>query len=73
MTKFICMLNSGSDMLDEILEIVDNKAIGFYYSSMKKKVKIPTKKFIAPEKKNEFLMNNHMSHHPTQHVYPYNK
>lgn len=49
------------------------KAIGFEYSSMKKKVKIPTKKFVSPKKKIEFIMKDHMSHHPAQHVYPHNR
>lgn len=40
---------------------------------MNKKVKIPTKKFITPEKITEFLLKDHMSQHPTQHVYPHNK
>lgn len=29
MTKFVCMLNRGYDMLDEILEVGEKKAIGF--------------------------------------------
>ena len=66
--KIIRMLNSGSDTLDEILEIRENKAIGFDYSSMNKKVKFPTKKFLTPEKKTEFLIKDHMSQHPAQHV-----
>lgn len=50
MNKYVSMLNSGSNMLDEILEIGEKKAIGFDYSSMNKKVKFPNKKFVAPEK-----------------------
>lgn len=34
MTKFVCMLNSGSDMLDEILDIREKKAIGINYKKM---------------------------------------
>lgn len=61
MTKLIYMLNNGYDMLDEILDIRENKTIGLEYSSMNKKVKFSTKKFVTPENKIEFLMKNHMS------------
>ncbi|KAI5436706.1 hypothetical protein KIW84_022998 [Lathyrus oleraceus] len=61
------MLNTGSNMLDEILEIREKKAMGFNYSYMNNKFIFLTKKFVAPEKKNEFLMKNHMFQHPTQH------
>lgn len=50
MTKFVYMLNNDSDMLDGILEVGENsmnmKAIGLEYSSINKKVKVTTKKFV---------------------------
>lgn len=45
------MLNNGSNMLDDILEIREKKTIWFDYNSMNKKVKFPTNKFVAPKKK----------------------
>lgn len=63
LTKYICMLNNDSDMLDEILEIVEKKTIEFDYSSMNKNVKFPTKKI-------GFQMLDHMSQHRARHVYP---
>lgn len=65
MTKFVCMLNNGSNMLGEMLEIEKKKAIGFDYNSMNKKVKISTKTFVNPENKTDFLVKDHMSQHPT--------
>lgn len=61
MTKSLRMLNNGSNMLDEVLEIGEKKAIVLDYISMNKKVKITTKKI-------EVLMKDHMSQHPVQHV-----
>ena len=65
MTKYVCMLNNDYDMLDDILEFWEKsrnmKATGFDYNSMNKKVKIPTKKFVSPKKKIEFLMKDHLS------------
>lgn len=72
MTKYVRMLNNGFNMLDGILEVGEKKAIGFDYSFKNKKVKVPTKNFVATEKKYEFLMKDHMSHHPSQHVSPHN-
>lgn len=40
---------------------------------MNNKVKVPTKKFVSPEKKTEFMMKDHMSQYPTQHVSPHKK
>lgn len=40
---------------------------------MRKKVKLPPKKFVAPENKYKFLMKDHMSQLPAQHVSPHNK
>lgn len=74
MIKFIYMFNNGSNMLDEILEVGkmsrNVKEIGFDYRSISKKSKVPTKKFVPPEKKIEFLMGNHMSQQHVQHMYP---
>lgn len=64
MRKYFRMLNNGSNMLDEILEIREKKDTRFYYSSMNKKVKFPTKKFVSLEKKTKFLMKDYMSQHP---------
>src|SRR4051812_27724371 len=49
------------------------KGIGYDYRPMNKKVKVPTKKFISPEKKTEFQMKDHTSQHLAQHVYPHNR
>lgn len=69
MTRYVRMLNNGSDMLDEILENGEKKAMGFDYSSMNNNVKVATKKFVTTEKKIEFLMKDNMSQHPIQHVH----
>lgn len=64
MTKFVCMLNNGSNILDEILEVgktsINLKGIGFEHNKNKKN-KIHSRNFVLPEKKNEFLMLNHVS------------
>ncbi|KAI5433513.1 hypothetical protein KIW84_020702 [Lathyrus oleraceus] len=57
------------NMLDEILENGEKKAMGFDYSSMNNNVKVSTKKFVTTEKKIEFLMKDNMSQHPIQHVH----
>lgn len=64
MIKFVRMLNNDSYMLLEILDIWENIVIGFDYSSINKRVKIPNKKFVASENKTEFLMKDHMSRRP---------
>lgn len=65
MTEFVRMLKHGSNMLDEIQEVrkisTNVKGIVFDYSSMSKEIKFLTKKFVPPEKKIEFLMEDHMS------------
>lgn len=63
MTKYVCMMNNGYDMLDEILEIEEKKDIGFDYNSMNKKIEFPTKKFTTPENKIGFLIKDQMSQH----------
>lgn len=65
MKKYVCMLNNGSNMLYEILEVGkmsrNMKGIGFDYNSMNKEINIHTKKFVPSEKKIDFLMVDHMS------------
>jgi len=67
MTKHVRMLNNGYNVLDEILQVGKTsgnmKGIGFDYGTMNKEIKIPTKKFVSPEKKTEFVMLDHMSQH----------
>lgn len=64
------MLNNGSNMLDEILEVgkmsKNMKGIGFG-SSMSKKRKFSAKNFVLPKKKIEFQMLDLMSQ-PRTHV-----
>lgn len=66
MTKFMCMLNNGTNMINEILEVGkmsrNLNGIGFE-SNMNKKMKIPYKKFVLPKKKTEFQMLDHMPQH----------
>lgn len=68
MTKSIRMLNNGSDMLDEILEIGkmlrNLKGIGFDPRSMSKKDTHHPKKFVYPKDKTEFQMLDHISQYP---------
>ncbi|KAK2359745.1 hypothetical protein QL285_085090 [Trifolium repens] len=74
MTKSIRMLNNGSNVLDEILQAGKTsgnmKGIGFDNGTMNNEIKIPTKKFVSPVKKTEFIMLDHMSQHPTRHLNP---
>ncbi len=74
MTKFVRMLNNGSNVLDEILQVGKSsgnmKGIGFDYGIVNKEIKISTKKFVSPEKKTEFVMLDHMSQHPVRHLNP---
>lgn len=76
MTKSICMLNNGSDMLDEILEVGkmsrNLKGIWFDPRSMIKKDINHPKNIVPPENKTEFQVLNHMSQPHAQHVYTYN-
>lgn len=68
MKKSICMLDSGSDMLDEILEVgkmsKNLRGIGFDPISMSKKDTNHPKKFVPPENKTYFQMLDHMLQHP---------
>ena len=74
MTKYVRMLNNGSNVLDEILQVGmifgNKKGIGFDYGTVNKEIKIPTKKFVPPKKKTEFVMLDHMSQHPVRHLNP---
>jgi len=46
MTKFVRILNNGSNVLDEILRVGKTfgnmKGVGFDYGTMNKEIKIPT-------------------------------
>lgn len=59
MTKYICMLNHGSETLDEILEFGkssrDLKGIGFEYDSLNSKPMC-----VPPIKKTKFNMSNNI-------------
>jgi len=46
------------------------KGIGFDYGTVNKEIKIPTKKFVPPKKKTEFVMLDHMPQHPVRHLNP---
>ena len=74
MTKFVRMLNNGSNVLDEILQVGKSsgnmKGIVFDYGTVNKEIKIPTKKFVPPKKKTEFVMLDQMPQHPIRHLNP---
>ncbi|KAK2436764.1 hypothetical protein QL285_021734 [Trifolium repens] len=65
MTKPVRMLNKGSDMLEEVLELgrnpSDKKGLGYdnYNNAPEKK--------ISPKINSQDQMSNHMSQHPSQH------
>lgn len=63
MTKSFCMLNCGSEILDEILGVGkmdrDMKGIDFYYCSMNKE-----NNFVLFEQNIEFHMTDYMSKKP---------
>ncbi|MCH81188.1 gag-pol polyprotein [Trifolium medium] len=69
MTKSVRMLNKGSNILDEILEVGkmsrDMKGLGFG-NHINKEFKNVPKKTILPKKKLREQMSNHMSQHPAQ-------
>jgi len=70
MTKSVRMLNNGSNVLDEILQVGKTfrnmKGICFDYGTVNKEIKIPTKKFVPREKKTEFVMLDDMPQHPAR-------
>lgn len=68
--KYDSLMINYSNMVDVM--IGNMKVVGLDYNYMNKKVKIITRKFVSSEKKIEFMMNDHMSQHPAQHVYPHN-
>jgi hypothetical protein len=74
MTKSVRMLNNSSNVLDEILQVGKTsgnmKGIGFDYGTMNKEIKNPTKKFVPPKKKTEFVMLDQMPQHPVRHLNP---
>jgi hypothetical protein len=59
------MLNKGSDMLEEILEVSkksgDMKGIWFDYNPMNNIFKNSLKKFVPSDKKPKYQMLDHMS------------
>ncbi|KAK2436489.1 hypothetical protein QL285_021481 [Trifolium repens] len=69
-TKTVRMLNKGSDILDELLEVGkmtrDIGGLGFDHCS-KKEVKSAPEKMIPPMKKSQYQMSNNMSQYPVQH------
>jgi hypothetical protein len=74
LTKSVRMLNNGSNVLDEILQVGKSsenmKGIGFDYGTVNKEIKIPIKNFVPPKKKTEFVMLDHMPQHPVRHPNP---
>ena len=74
MTKYVRMLNNGSHMLDEILQVGNGsrnlKGVGFVYQSLKKQGETFMTKFVPPESKTEFAMLNQMLNHLVQHLKP---
>jgi hypothetical protein len=72
MTKYVRMLNNGSNVLAEILQVGKTfgnmKGIGFDYDTVNKEIKILIKKFVPFEKKTEFVMLDHMPQLPFQHL-----
>ena len=70
MTKYVRMLNTGFDMLDEILQVGKGSrnftGVGFNYQSINKQGGISMAKFVSPESNTGFLMSNQMSQHLVQ-------
>jgi len=64
MTKSVRMLNNGSNVLDERLQVGKSsgnmKGIGFDYETVNKEIKISTKKYVPPKRKAELVMLDHM-------------
>ena len=71
MTKSVRMLNSSSDVLDEILQIGKNagdvKGLGYDNQVVMKKGKMPAMKFVQPKRKQEQKMSGQMSQHQKRH------
>jgi hypothetical protein len=69
--KSVKMLNTGTTMLDEILQggqrVGDMKGIGFGNKSQNKQVLTSQKKRVSPQKKQETHMSGQMSQHPKKH------
>ena len=63
------MLNNGSDVLDEILQIREGgrrfTGIGFNYQSLNNQRKTPVTKFIHTKVKDELIMSDKMLQHPS--------
>lgn len=71
MTKFVRMLNNGSDVLDEVLQVGkvarDLRGIGFNYQSLNKQGETLVTNFIPPKRKLEPMMSNQLSQHHARH------
>ncbi|XP_050878662.1 uncharacterized protein LOC127082468 [Lathyrus oleraceus] len=71
MTKSIRMLNNGSGMLYEIIQVGKGdgnlKGICFNYQYQNKQGKTPVTKFIPLERKYEPMMSDQMLQHPARH------
>ncbi|KAK2389850.1 gag-protease polyprotein [Trifolium repens] len=65
MTKSVRMLNKGTDMLEEVLELgrKPSEKKGLRYDNY---INAPEKK-ISPKNNSQDQMSNHMSQHPSQH------
>lgn len=71
MTKFIRMLNKGSDVLDEVLQVGkvagDLRGICFKYPSLDKQGESSMTNFILPKREPGPVMSNHMTQHRSRH------
>ncbi|PNX91973.1 gag-protease polyprotein [Trifolium pratense] len=71
MSKQVRMLNSGTDTLEEILEVGQKpgnpKGIGFNYDSMNKKSQSSVTKFVSSKEKYDPTMSEQMLPHPKRH------
>src|ERR1044072_3138568 len=80
LNKSLCLLNSGTDDLDDLLEASkkgkSKKGIGFDYTSTNEEGQNPKKKFVASQGKSEFVKHHdfkkptNMLQHFVKHVNP---
>lgn len=72
MTKYIRMLNNGSDVLDEVLQVGkvvgDLKGIGFNHQPLNKQGETPVTNYFPPKRKLEHMMSNHLSQNCARHM-----
>lgn len=65
------MLNNGTYMLEDIVEIEEKKVIDDDYTGInKKKIKSPSRKCVTLKKKTDYLRKDHVFQRRAQHVYP---